>query len=211
MAEGMEKEWHYAKDGRSGGPVPESTIRGMIASGDLGPDDHVWNPDCVEWLPIRSSPFARYVRRPASPVPPAAPASSGNGDYASSGFYEAGASDGPSRGPAGEPMAFGEAIKVCLAQKYATFTGRATRAEYWWFMLFNILCSSAAGLLGPVLPGIVNLVFLLPCIAVSVRRLHDINKSGWFYLLWFIPIVGWIFLIIWFCTPSDAGMNRYGE
>ncbi|MBO4312816.1 MAG: DUF805 domain-containing protein, partial [Desulfovibrio sp.] len=78
-------------------------------------------------------------------------------------------------------------------------------------MLFNLLCSSAAGLLGPVVAGIVNLVFLLPCIAVSVRRLHDINKSGWFYLFWFIPLVGWIFLIIWFCTPSDPGMNRYGE
>ncbi len=211
MAEDMERQWHYAKDGRSGGPVPESTIRGMIAAGDLGPDDHVWNPDCVEWLPIRSSPFARDLRRRASAVPPFAPASSGNADYASSGYYGAGAGAGPRPGLEGEPMAFGEAIKVCLTQKYATFTGRATRAEYWWFMLFTLLCSAAAFLLDPVLPSLVDIAFLLPSIAVSVRRLHDINKSGWFYLFWFIPIVGWIILLIWFCTPSAAGVNRYGE
>ena len=86
-------------------------------------------------------------------------------------------------------MTFVESIQTCFRQ-YATFEGRATRSEYWWFVLFLILTQLVAELLSPVLAGIFVLATLLPAIAAATRRLHDIDKSGWWQLLGFVPIVG---------------------
>lgn len=93
-------------------------------------------------------------------------------------------------------MTFGESISTCFS-KYATFDGRATRSEYWWFFLFTFLVSAALSIVSEALSGVFSLGVLLPSLAVGVRRLHDIDKSGWFLLLWFIPIIGWIILIVW--------------
>lgn len=99
---------------------------------------------------------------------------------------------------------FGDAVKSCFG-KYATFSGRANRSEYWYFVLFTFLC----GII-PFLGYLASLVFLIPGIAVAVRRLHDLGKSGWNYLFVLIPLVGPILLIIWFCQPSQEGENQYG-
>lgn len=109
----------------------------------------------------------------------------------------------------GKPVStFVEAIKTCF-NKYATFEGRANRAEYWWWALFNLLI----GILGfvPILGWIITIGLLIPSIAVAVRRLHDIGKSGFYYFLCFIPIVGAIILLILFLQPSQEGANQYGE
>ena len=110
----------------------------------------------------------------------------------------------------------------CLKQ-YTDFTGRARRKEYWMYALFNIIIvavlmiiDSLLGWFSPenrigVLSGIYCLAVLLPGIAVSVRRLHDIGKSGWYYLLGFIPIVGPIILLVWFCTEGERFENAWGE
>jgi len=105
-------------------------------------------------------------------------------------------------------MDFFDAIKTCL-RKYATFSGRAGRPEYWWFMLFSILVSLAAGMISETLNGLVSLALFIPSIAVGARRLHDVGKSGWFQLLWVVPIFGWALLIWWAVTPS-TGPNDYG-
>ena len=109
----------------------------------------------------------------------------------------------------------------CL-QHYADFTGRARRSEYWYFVLFNFIVSILIGLsLGGIagrlnVPALVYLVHLwslavfIPSLAVSVRRLHDIGRSGWWLLLSLIPLVGAIILIIWHCTDSQPGANQYG-
>ena len=109
----------------------------------------------------------------------------------------------------------------CL-QHYADFTGRARRAEYWYFVLFNFIVSILIGLSLGVIAGLLNvpaLVYLvhlwslavfIPSLAVSVRRLHDIGRSGWWLLLSLIPLVGAIILIIWYCTDSQPGANQYG-
>lgn len=110
----------------------------------------------------------------------------------------------------------------CLKQ-YADFSGRARRKEYWMFVLFNVLImivlmviDAALGLsagdsaLG-VLSGIYSLAVLIPSIAVCVRRLHDVGKSGWYYLLGFIPIVGPIILLVWYCTEGERFTNAWGE
>ena len=109
----------------------------------------------------------------------------------------------------------------CL-QHYADFTGRARRSEYWYFVLFNFIVSILIGLSLGVIAGLLNvpaLVYLaylwslavfIPSLAVSVRRLHDIGRSGWWLLLSLIPLVGAIILIIWHCTDSQLGANQYG-
>ncbi len=104
-------------------------------------------------------------------------------------------------------MTFGESIRTCFS-KYATFDGRATRSEYWWFVLFTFLVTAALGMVSETLSGVFSLGVLLPSLAVGVRRLHDIDKSGWFLLVWFIPIIGWIVMIVWAAQESKEP-NRF--
>lgn len=104
-------------------------------------------------------------------------------------------------------MTFGESLQTCFS-KYAMFDGRAKRSEYWWFVLFTFLASLALGVVSDILSGLFSLGVLLPSLAVGARRLHDVDKSGWFLLLWFIPIIGWIVLIVWAVQDSKEP-NRY--
>lgn len=105
---------------------------------------------------------------------------------------------------------FLNAVKTCL-RKYADFSGRAARPEFWWFALAQFLASLAVSMVSDMLSGLLSLGLLLPALAVGARRLHDLGKSGWLQLLWLIPIVGWIILIYWACQPGEAGANKYGE
>jgi uncharacterized membrane protein YhaH (DUF805 family) len=113
-------------------------------------------------------------------------------------------------------MTFPDAVRSGLAN-YATFTGRARRSAFWFFWLFNLLAHSVAGLLdGAMLGGtntlnaIVSLVLLLPNLAVSVRRLHDVGRSGWWLLIGFVPLVGIVVLLIWYVSRGEDGPNRFG-
>ena len=106
--------------------------------------------------------------------------------------------------------------------KYATFLGRAPRAEYWWFYLLlvvlYIVAKTADSVLGTGFEEdaigwvsmIVLLVTLIPFLAASVRRLHDIDKSGWWMLLIFIPLIGAIWLIVLMVMQGTKGDNRFG-
>ena len=111
---------------------------------------------------------------------------------------------------------------------YANFNGRATRSDYWYFVLFYLLISIVLSLIdlyaiNPVLGmtpeeaargGILSVVFalamLLPQIGLGIRRLHDIGKSGWWYLLILIPLIGTLVLLFFFVTDSQIGDNEYG-
>lgn len=106
-------------------------------------------------------------------------------------------------------MTFGEAIKTCFS-KYATFEGRASRSEYWWWFLFTFLASAATGIVSDKLSALFSLAVLLPSLAVGVRRLHDTDRSGWFLLLSLIPIVGWIILFVWAVQESKEP-NRFSS
>lgn len=106
---------------------------------------------------------------------------------------------------AAEPsVSFGDAISIAFS-KYADFSGRARRSEFWWYCLFNFLMT--------MIP-IVNLIWffagIIPGLAISVRRLHDLGKSGWNLLFMLIPFVGGILLLIWFCQDGQTGTNEYG-
>ena len=91
---------------------------------------------------------------------------------------------------------------TCL-KKYVDFSGRATRSEYWYFTLVNLLISVLLGLLGLELISSVYALFVfIPGWAVFTRRMHDINRSGWNWLWAFLPVIGWIILVIYLCTPT---------
>ena len=101
-------------------------------------------------------------------------------------------------------------------QQYADFSGRARRKEYWMFYLFNILFSAIAGFLDGIfgltlLTIIYPLLAFLPGLSVSIRRLHDVGKSGWMYLIVLIPIIGAIWLLVLLCTDSQVGRNLWGD
>lgn len=111
-------------------------------------------------------------------------------------------------------MSFTDSIKSVFSQ-YVGFKGRARRSEYWWFVLFNLIVGVVISLIVRLtgwnfLSMLYSLAVLLPGLAVAVRRLHDIGKSGWFYLFVFIPLVGAIILLVWFCKDSEPGANAYG-
>jgi len=104
-------------------------------------------------------------------------------------------------------MTFQESIKVCFS-KYADFTGRASRSEYWWFMLFLILVSLAASMISPMLSGLFSLGTLLPALAAAIRRLHDTNRSGWWQLIAFVPVIGLIVMLIFLAQEGKAGEEK---
>ena len=109
-----------------------------------------------------------------------------------------------------------------VLKKYAVFNGRARRKEYWFFSLFNLIiiivlgvidgmtgsysASAGMGLLG----GIYMLAVLVPAIAVGIRRLHDTNRSGWWLLIVFVPLIGAIVLLVFMVLDSSPGENQYG-
>lgn len=111
---------------------------------------------------------------------------------------------------------------IHVLKQYATFSGRARRAEYWWFVLFYLVAlvaltvvdralgfwSADAGM--GLLTGLFILGTLLPYLAVTTRRLHDRDKSGWWQLLNFVPLIGPLVLLVWMVRAGDTGSNRYG-
>lgn len=112
--------------------------------------------------------------------------------------------------------------KKVVFENYANFNGRARRSEYWWFILANMILAIVAMVIdnvagitfgqipyGPVYV-LYALALFLPGLAVSVRRLHDVGKSGWFYFIALIPIVGAIWLLVLFCSEGEPGENQYG-
>jgi uncharacterized membrane protein YhaH (DUF805 family) len=99
-------------------------------------------------------------------------------------------------------MNFGQSITSCFSQ-YATFSGRASRSEFWWFFLFQILVSVAASMVSEKLSGLVSLGLLLPALAVGARRLHDIGRSGWWQLL-LITVIGLLVLVFFWVQPAKG-------
>jgi uncharacterized membrane protein YhaH (DUF805 family) len=118
-------------------------------------------------------------------------------------------------------MGIQEAVTTCFS-KYVTFDGRAARPEYWWWVLFIIIGSVILQIVGAVVlgtdsgaggvvSGLFSLATFLPGLAVAARRLHDTGRSGWWLLISFIPLVGWLVLIYFLVQPGTAGPNQYGD
>jgi uncharacterized membrane protein YhaH (DUF805 family) len=121
-------------------------------------------------------------------------------------------------------MGFRQAISSCLS-KFFTFAGRAPRSEYWYFYLFFVLAivvavlidgavgaalSNESGEYGGLLAMAAVLILFFPQLSVTVRRLHDTDRSGWWWWISLIPLVGGIILLVWMCTRGTEGNNSYG-
>lgn len=117
--------------------------------------------------------------------------------------------DTPSSPGAVTGMTLSQAVSRCLNQ-YATFGGRATRPEFWWFALAQFLVVMAASIVGDRLGALLAIGLLLPTLAVTTRRLHDMGRSGWWQLIYFLPLVGGLVLLWWLTRPSEPGANRFG-
>ncbi len=129
-------------------------------------------------------------------------------------------------------MNFGDSVRTCLS-KFVTWQGRASRSEYWWWMLFHVGCLIVASIIDRVLGTsfsftnpisgeqqslgygyvyvLAALALFLPSLSALVRRLHDTNRSGWWYWIVLVPLIGAILLLVWFCSRGTAGDNDYGH
>ena len=110
-------------------------------------------------------------------------------------------------------MTFGESVSTCI-KKYFVFEGRASRSEYWWFQLIV----SPSYLISTVFENDIAYIFLgitlftlIPAISAGVRRLHDINRSGFFLLISFIPFIGGLVLLFFLIAEGTKGKNRFGS
>ncbi len=219
----MSSNWYFAKSGVSNGPVSLEDLRRDLQSGVLGPETLVWNPSIPNWRPasemaeLRVSPpplptdqtqaafdgvptaltEPRRGPAPSAPWSPHGPqttnATQSHSQIGPDGLYIG----APARG-------FGEAISTCF-NKYVTFSGRASRSEYWYFYLFGVLIGfvgsifDAAGT--PAVSALISLGLLLPSLAATVRRLHDTGRSGWWLIA---PALGLIAIVLIF-TLIGAG------
>ncbi len=101
-------------------------------------------------------------------------------------------------------------LKKCFTEDFANFKGRARREEFWFFYLAYVIICAVASIITSWLSSLVGLVFLVPTLAVSARRLHDTGRSGWFQLLALIPVVGVIILIVFFAQDGKPEVNKWG-
>lgn len=105
---------------------------------------------------------------------------------------------------------------LAALKKYATFSGRARRKEYWFFFLFvliiSVVLNVAEAMLGTggIIAGLFGLGMLVPNVAVTIRRLHDTDRSGWWILINLVPVIGWIVSLVFMCMAGTVGDNRFG-
>jgi uncharacterized membrane protein YhaH (DUF805 family) len=223
-------QWHLHIPPETYGPYSLEQLVGYARDGRMNVDTLVWTAGKEAWgragdQPSLSALFASPAR--SAPPPPAArpvsaPAPTPIGQSS------------PSRALAGVPATgFAASVRGCLSERYFGFQGRARRSEFWWFALFMTMVTavveslavwlalstatngvmSLAGIVATAVAGLVMLAFLPPVSAVAVRRLHDLDWSGWWYLAQLIPLVGGFIalaMLIGFMMRGTIGPNRFG-
>lgn len=206
--------WYYMSGSEQNGPVPLDQMRALAGSGAIMRDTLVWTDSMAAWQPIAETPLMAQLSaaRPVAPQAAFRPAPMQPRPGQGGGAMTAGAAMTGSPG-------FVDAIKICFS-KFATFSGRASRPELWYFYLFYMIVLLAAiAIDAAILSGgstlafastVVALALALPTISVVVRRLHDTDRSGWYYWIGLIPLVGLILLIVALCKPGTPGANQYG-
>lgn len=191
----MDTQWYYAVEGNSVGPVSQSEFDALVATGTIRNETLVWQEGMEDWLP-----YGRAGAPVAQNEAPPHPAMSTLQDPARS-----------------DANTFLGALKDGLA-RYVDFKTRSTRSQFWWWTLWSVIISIATSILdstlgmgdtGPI--GLLaSLALFLPSLAVAIRRLHDIGRTGWWYLIVFLPIIGWIVLIVFFCKKTREEVNQWG-
>ncbi len=229
IAKGMpkmseEKQWYFVEEGKRAGPVAESALRSLVRSGRIQGATLVWTDGMGDWLPLAQSSIASMLMGvpdvPVTSVPPPPTSytpSSSTHNPAPGAVTGAWGGGEETAGP-GKPMSIGEAISSCFG-KFFQFSGRASRSEYWFFYLVYLIVYIGTLLLGVDSFGystglfplsLAGLAFFFPWLSVFVRRLHDTDRSGWWFWLLLIPIIGWIVILVFLCQKPTPGRNRFG-
>ena len=211
------EQWYLNVASANYGPYTRQRMTELSTEGRLAPETMVWKQGDAGWVPAGEHPELRslFGKVPARAAPNAPRVKTDPADVG--------------------PDSFMGAVRVCMRDKYATFQGRARRAEFWWYSLFSFLVLfvvfGVAGVIMAastpkggepsgvavgifVIAAIVTVLGLfLPGLAVSVRRLHDLGFSGWWYLLQFVPVIGTFAsfaMFIGYMVRGDRGPNKYG-
>lgn len=212
--------WHFVIDEETKGPFTEQQAIDMVRSGQVRRNTLSWAPALPDWTELGNTALARHISSPPPlprqsmpPQPLRAPTHQSHAQTQGSTSFAS----------PPEHLPFMENFKHVVIRNYANFHGRASRYEYWMFYLgFVALCFAVLmlGLLVAstsenlamvmfILIGVIVAGLLIPQLSCAVRRLHDADLSGWWYLLIFIPYIGGILVIILTCLPSKP-TNKYG-
>ena len=193
-------QWYYVNAGVETGPIDKAAFADLVQRGVVGSHTLVWTDTLEHWEPAHRHIDGVTPPRPDVPTSPAyAPADDSVEDYR-------------------RQSGLGDAFRQFF-HRYAQFGGRSNRGAFWFWQLDNFLIGLALGIVdaalfgsngASVLDGLWVLVTIIPSFALSARRLHDIDKSGWWILLSFIPLIGWIVLLVWYCRAPDPQPNRFG-
>ncbi len=183
--------WHINVNNQNFGPFLEEDLRARLSRGEISPSTMVWREGMTSWIPLGSSELMVGSGN-VHQIPPQ------QGSYQSA--------PGPVSSKKNMFDYYTDALK-----KYATFVGRANRSEYWYFALCNFIVSFAIGFVGEInkspaietIQALYSLAVFIPGIAVSIRRVHDVDKSGWYLL---IPFYNFVLLV----TDGTRGSNKYG-
>jgi uncharacterized membrane protein YhaH (DUF805 family) len=204
--------WYCVINGKQEGPYTVEILQGMAASTPFASDMPVWSEGMATWKPLPETALAGLVKTSTTPppVPLGSVLQAGTQNVASQLAGATASMSAAINAPIGSTTApgFVDAIKICLS-KYADFNGRASRSEYWWFFLFTFIIYVVTAFL-PFISLIAVLALLVPSISAAVRRLHDTDRSGWWYLIFLVPLVGAIVLIFFLCQRGTEGQNRFG-
>lgn len=187
-------------NGQQVGPMPKE----QLVNYGLCPTSKVWCEGMPNWADASTVADLQSLLYPYQAPMPQPPY---QGGYQQQGYGQQSYNTPPE-------VSLGDAIKICF-NKYADFTGRARRSEFWYWQLFNLIVGFSVGIavgwipiIGQIISILVSLAFVIPNYAVGARRLHDTGRSGWWQLL-HLTCIGSIILIVWFCEDSH-GDNEYG-
>lgn len=226
--------WYYGLGPERKGPYAPDQLVALAEAGALTAQTLVWTDGMATWLPLGQTELAGTLAGTAQGAGQAVALPSARG-AALGGAYDSAMGYAMPQHSFGlvRPLPylhFWQAVGSCF-RKYVDFSGRATRGEFWLFCLFCYIASElcaqidrainipyAAGTVYgqsvtapmPILGGLLFLAIFLPSLAVTARRLHDTDRSAWWLLLSFVPVIGWIVLTVFCVQRSDPGFNRFG-
>lgn len=189
----VKTEWHYARGGTAHGPIDQSEFETLIKNHTIRPDTLVWREGMKDWVALET------LDLPGPDAPPR-PRLKEVQDATS---IREGLSDAVTDG----------------LSRFLDFQTRSSRPQFWFWFLFIVLLHFGAAIvlsvLGSSLLGwlfqLVSFALILPSAAVAVRRLHDIGRSGWWFLIYFIPLIGWIILLVWAILEGEETNNQWGH
>lgn len=211
--------WFYASGSEKKGPYDREAMIALARSNIVGPETLVWTGGMQGWEPLGTLPFGAEISALLAPgVPPALPRPGARPDATAPpaiGQIEAWDDYTPA-----SPVGFVEAIRLAF-RKYFDFRTRIGRPEFWYFVLFSVLGSLLTTFIDITLFGsgfedfsplnsIFSLALIIPSLSAGARRLHDIDRSGWWQLIGLVPLIGVIVLIVFWCTEGTRGRNRFG-